>query len=45
VAPAASFKLLLKPDIDRMTGQGGEQGNSWEQDTPQLGGAWSDTRD
>ena len=44
-APAASFKLLLKPDIDRMTGQGGEQGNSWEQDTPQLGGAWSDTRD
>lgn len=43
-APAASFKLLLKPDIDRMTGQGDES-KGFDDDAPKVGGAWSDTRD
>ena len=42
VAPAASFRLSLKPDIDRMTGQ---DESGFDDDMPKIGGAWSDTRD
>ena len=41
-APSASFKVMLRQDIDELTGAGHQD---HDEDSPRVGGAWNDTRD